>query len=395
MANNSTFHYIKQKSVAEIAMVSTFNYHDGIEAYTNELIEHLEKIQIKVKRIPISKSILKLAKELLNSNTKLVHIQHEYSLFWIRPFGVGFLVLLLFLKIARKKVIVTLHTVYPISFFEKSIPSIYLRYPKLIIYMAKLGFLIITKLISILADRLIVLTPLGKYILNYEYRINNVSFLPYGVHQLKNIDTSSAKEKLNLKDKVVLMCFGYPYPGKGFHYAIEALDILTKVYGYNNLILLLQDIRLPHDFDKCERYMQFLKRLVSLKNLQPHVRYLSYIPEELLPYYLSAVDIFIFPYEKRLSSSSALMKTLSLNKIYIVTDISAFRFLKFFRFSNVIFVRPQSPRDIARAIDEILRNYTYLINFNSNNSNMIKLLDWKNIAYLHCKIYFEPLNGIV
>jgi len=392
MANNSTFHYTKQKSMAEIAMVSTFNYRDGIEEYTNELIKHLEKIQIKIKRVPISKSILKITKEIFNSNTKLVHIQHEYSLFWIRPFGVGFLILLLFLKIARKKVIVTLHTVYPISFFEKSIPSIYLKYPKLIIYMAKLGFLIITKLISILADRLIVLTPIGKYILNYEYRINNISFVPYGVHQLKNIDNSSAKEKLNLRNKVVLMCFGYPYPGKGFHYAIEALDILTKIYGYNNLILLLQDTRLPHDFDKCERYMQFLKRLVSLKNLQPYVQYLSYIPEELLPYYLSAVDIFIFPYEERLSSSSALMKTLSLNKIYIVTDISAFRFLKFFRFPNVIFVRPQSPGDIARAVDEILRNYTYLIN---SNSNIIKLLDWKSIAYLHSKIYFESLNGIV
>jgi len=374
-----------RKSILQVAMISTFNYHDGIEDYTNELIKHLEDNGIKIKRISISRNIFKLTKNIFNTNISLIHLQHEYSYFWFRPFGLSVILLLIFLRLARKKIIITLHTVYPFSLFEKFIPSMYLKYPKFIILLAKIGFLVTTKLMSIFSNKIVVLTPMGEYFLKNEYKISNVVFIPYGLHSLPRVDPNYAKTKLNLQGKIVLMCFGYPYPNKGFQYAIDALDIITKKYKYNNIILLLQDIEPLHKCEQCKIYINFLKKLVSLKKLQTFIRFLSFIPEDQLPLYLSAVDIFIYPYEYRLASSSALMKTLSLNKIYIVSDIPTFSFLKYFGFTNIIFVKPKSSEDIALAISKILHDRTL-----SNYSNTkIHILDWNFIANLHKMIYLQ------
>jgi glycosyltransferase involved in cell wall biosynthesis len=241
-------------------------------------------------------------------------------------------------------------------------------------------FLVITRSLAKLSSTVIVLTSEGKRILKTEYGINNVVFIPYPIHKSKVYDSQYAKNKLKLSNKKVLMCFGYPYPNKGFEYAIEAVDKLVRM-GYKDVTLLLQDTRLAYDYKKCEEYVKMLKNLVRRKKLNSYVHFIPFIREDVLPLYLSAVDIFIYPYEPRVFGSSALVKTLYYRKLYVLSDIPSFEFLKGLKLKNVRFVKPRSSEEIAKAVVELFNK------IRSKNKKLPKILSWKYVGKMHVRLY--------
>jgi len=371
----------------KVLIISTFGLRDGIEAYTKELCYSLKNLKISILCRSIIFGLLYIIRNIIREKPNIVHIQHEYSLFKPRPFGLTAIPFLLLLRLLGVKVILTMHTVYPIREFENYVPSKYQKYPNFIKYIAKLTFLIVTKILSKLSHHIIVLTLKGKKILEYEYGIHNVSFIPYGIHKSNIYPDVYAKERLGFSNTTVLACFGYPYPNKGFHYAIEAVEKLIKS-GYKNIILLLQDIRLAHDYEKCEMYVNMLKRLVKEKKIENFVRFLPFIPETELPLYLSAVDIFIYPYEPRVASSSALMKTLYFGKWYVLSDIPAFEVFKYLGLHNIIFVKPRSSDDIAKAIIKIINENKIV----SINKELLDKFSWENIGKVHVYLYKKLMN---
>jgi glycosyltransferase involved in cell wall biosynthesis len=373
---------LEETRLMRIAMVFGMGMKDGIESYSEELCMTLKECGIEIVKYPITKGILHLVRRVVRDNINLVHIQHEYSYFKPRPFGITALILLALLRLLRKKIVITLHTVYPFKDFENYIPSKYRKYNPILKYLAKIMFLIITKILAKLSSYVIVLTPEGAKILKAEYGINNVIFIPYAIHKskVKVYDHRYAKDRLNLSGKKVLMCFGYPYPNKGFQYAIEAVYELVKM-GYKDIILLLQDTRLIHDYRKCEEYANMLKSLVQRRGLSLYVRFIPFIPEDDLPLYLSAVDIFIYPFEPRIASSSALMKTLYYGKPHILSDIPSFEFLKNLKLKNVRFVKPMSPNEIAKAILELLNESP------SNDKKLLDMFSWECVGKMHVRLY--------
>jgi glycosyltransferase involved in cell wall biosynthesis len=368
-----------------ISMIFGVGMKDGIESYSEELCRTLGEYGIEIKKYPITEGVLHLVRRVVRDNIDLVHIQHEYSYFKPRPFGITALILLALLRLLRKKIVVTLHTVYPFNGFENYIPSKYRKYNFILKHIAKIMFLIITKILAKLSSHVIVLTPEGKRILETEYRINNLTFIPYGMHKSKIYDYKDAKDKLKLSNKKVLMCFGYPYPNKGFQYAIEAVYELVKM-GYKDIILLLQDTRLIHDYRKCEEYANMLKNLVQRRGLFSYVRFIPFISEDVLSLYLSAVDIFIYPFEPRIASSSALMKTLYYGKPHILSDIPSFGFLKNLKLKNIRFVKPMSPNEIAKAILELLNESP------SNDKKLLDMFSWENVGKMHVRLYASLLD---
>jgi glycosyltransferase involved in cell wall biosynthesis len=238
-----------------------------------------------------------------------------------------------------------------------------------------------------LACHAIVLTPKGKNVLETQYKVHNVSYIPYGVHKSRIFDHEYAKQKLGLSNKVVLFCFGYPYPNKGFQYAIEAVGKLVEM-GYDNTILLLQDTRPAHDYRKCEEYVNMLKDLVRRKNLERYVHFIPFISEVELPLYLSATDIFIYPFEPRVASSSSLMRTIYFGKPHILSDIPAFEFIKNLRLKNIIFVKPKSLDGIAKAILEIFSRYEKYEE-DTYYREWLDSIDWGNIGKMHIKLYYD------
>lgn len=363
-------------------MVSSFGMKDGIEAYTEELCNALRRYGLNIVKCPLTKGLSYLISKVKKEEIDIIHIQHEYGLFKPKPFGMTAIVYLALLRLLGKKVVITLHTVYPIREFENYIPSRYQTYPFIAKYLAKLGFLVVTKILAKLSQHIIVLTPKGKRVLETEYGIHNVSFIPYGIHKSKVYEHEYAKARIGFSNKIVLACFGYPYPNKGFQYAIEAVNKLVEI-GYRNVVLLLQDIKLAHDYRKCEEYINMLKDLVRRKKLETYVHFLPFIPEKELPLYLSAVDIFIYPYEHRVASSSALMRTLYFGKWYILTDIPAFEIFKNLGLSNIKFVKPRSPDEIAEAILKIVSERRGL----NTNKELLDKFSWENIGKMHIELY--------
>jgi len=369
----------------KILMIFGMGMRDGIESYSEELCNALKENRLEIIKCPITKEVLYLVNRVVRENSDLVHIQHEYNYFKPRPFGVTALVLLALLRLLRKKVVVTLHTVYPIRDFESYIPSKYHKYNFVLRYLAKIMFLAITKILARFSSHIIVLTLEGKKILETEYKISNVTFIPYGIHKGKVYNHRYAKNKLKLSNKKVLMCFGYPYPNKGFQYAIEGVYKLVEM-GHKDIVLLLQDTRLVHDYRKCEEYVNMLKNLVQRRGLKPYVWFIPFIPEDILPLYLSAVDIFIYPFEPRIASSSALMKTLYYGKPHILSDIPSFKSFKHLKLKNIKFVKPKSPNEIAKAVLELLNEIP------TNDKKLLDIFTWKYVGKMHTRLYISLLG---
>jgi len=369
-------------------MISTFGMKDGIESYTEELCSALKRHHVKIRKCAIKSSIfhLYLISEAIKSKADIIHIQHEYSIFKPRPFGFTILIPLILLRMLQRKIVVTLHTVYPIREFESYIPPKYRRYNCILKWLAKIIFLTITKLIGKLSHHIIVLTPIGVKILKNDYGIFNAKFIPYGIHESKIYDAEYAKQRLGLSNKTVLFCFGYPYPNKGFQYAIEALNELVK-RNFDKIILILQDTRPAYEYQKCEEYANMLKDLVRKKDLARYVYFIPFLPEERLSLYLSATDIFIYPFEYRVAFSSSVMKTLYFRVPHIISDIPAFEILKSMNLEYVKFVKPQSPTEISKAIIEVLNNSDKFTRSVERMHASFNEFDWKNIAKTHIKLY--------
>lgn len=128
----------------------------------------------------LANSLIKQKKDITISNKMdynnydLVHIQFEHALF--HPFGLRLIPMLVRLKIRKKKIVITNH-----SILRKK--EIYTR-NKLITPIKKVLFPLDEILMGFLSDKIIVHTSYAKSILINEYKIpdEKVEVIPHGVY---------------------------------------------------------------------------------------------------------------------------------------------------------------------------------------------------------------------
>ena len=209
----------------------------------------------------------------INKDTriKLVCIEHEFGLYG----GEMGEYLLGFLSMLEKPFIVRFHTVLP--------------HPA-----AKM--LSIVQAISLLADKVIVMTKNSARIIRDEYNVSadKIAIIPHGTHASSSIDTDILKIKYNLRDKQVFTTFGLLSPNKGIEKGILAMkeisvafpDAMYVVLGQTHPNLLEQE---------GEKYRDYLQQLIEENGLQDNVRLINeYVPTKKLMEYLALTDIYLF-----------------------------------------------------------------------------------------------------
>lgn len=104
----------------------------------------------------------------------------------------------------------------------------------------------------------------------------------------KRIDKGEARRRLGLpEDRPVLLFFGIVRPYKGLRNLIEALGLLYQ-QGYSPLLVVAGEF-----WESVEEYRRRIKEL----GLEEAVRiYNYYIPNEEVPVFFSAADVFVAPY---------------------------------------------------------------------------------------------------
>ena len=159
---------------------------------------------------------------------------------------------------------------------------------------------------------------------------------------LQSEETEILREKMNLKNKFVVMYHGTLTPARGLQESIEAINLLSREYSDITLFLVgdgIAKIKLEH-------------MTINL-NLGNRVIINDPVPHKKIPLYISLADVGILPFPHilwwRVSSPIKLMEYLAMGKPVIVTDIEAHRDV--LNSNNCgIFIPSHNPEAIARGI---------------------------------------------
>ncbi|MCK4859065.1 MAG: glycosyltransferase family 4 protein [Candidatus Omnitrophica bacterium] len=230
------------------------------------------------------------------SHCKIVNIQHEFGIFG----GEDGEFICDFLDLIKKPLVTTLHTLVPSPTEKKR------------------------KIISAIAQKglIVVMTEVAKRILKKVYKVNDnrITIIPHGAPFVHLHPSSSAKNDLGLKNKVVLSTAGFINENKGVEYAISALSQIVSKYP--NIVYCILGETHPQIRKKTgEKYRQSLEKEIKRLKLESYVRFENrYLSLEELLRYLIATDVYLTPYicEEQIASG-ALTYALACGKAIVST----------------------------------------------------------------------------
>lgn len=400
----------------EIAMVSTFPpMREGIARYTLELSKALlnsKKIQMTVLGsktslprphvdVPVKtvwtrnslRYVFTISCAVIRTRAKIVHIQHEYMLYG-DPFYSGLFPLIpLLLRLLKRKVIITMHSVIPKSALKSDFLE---RYGggKSFSLFKKISTFGVTRLIGSFANAIIVHNKLAKRELTNSYGLGQrkIHVVPHG-NDFRNVklDPNSAKTKLGLKGHVILY-FGFVKPGKGVEYAIRSLPPIIEKYPDTKLVIAGEH----HPFltPNGVEFIETLKKIADELSLEDHIVFTGrFLSEEELPQYLSAADVFVLPYTERdIIGASGVVSTISTyGRPIIVTRVP--RFCEIKNGETALVVRPADAADLTRAIDLLFSNPALGKRISRALKSSAMKNNWNNVSRAMLSVYQEVLRN--
>jgi len=215
---------------------------------------------------------LRAAKYINLSGADICILQHEFGIYGGQN-GVYILPLLHRLDIPM---IVTLHTILKTpSYNEKAVLQEIGKMAQKIVVMSQ-------KAIEFLVDI-------------YDVPREKIAIIEHGVPDIK-FSHSKSKEEFKLRDKKVLLTFGFIGRNKGIETVINALpDVIQR---HPDVVYIILGKTHPNVLRHSgEEYRIFLMRLVKNLQLEKQVLFLNqFIDVQDLFKYLSATDIYITPY---------------------------------------------------------------------------------------------------
>ena len=314
----------------------------------------------------------------------IVHLQHEYSIYGFAGCW-GFLLFcyLLLLRLTGGKLVVTLHTIY--DWDQAGQIFAHRTTSHLLIQALRLYGKLYHRLILLAASRVIFLSEGSRAaftrIAPWATAIK-LTVIPIGVydHPIRARDAAKLEARYGIQpDDYVFTLFGFAFPNKGYHLAIEALKELQS--GHSGLKRAHPDtapvfplaspeggegrdeeapmftdpipspqpsarlggVRESGAVSGCTRlkllivsgepgeggaqYLASLKEMTRRLGLEPAVIFTGFIPfdDPLLDEALLRTQCFLYPYLKESATSGSLATTLAARKIYLTSDLEMFR----------------------------------------------------------------------
>jgi glycosyltransferase involved in cell wall biosynthesis len=215
---------------------------------------------------------LKAVKYINLSGADICILQHEFGIFGGQS-GIYILPLLHRLEIP---LVVTLHTILKApSYNEKAI----------------------LKGICKMAHKVVVMSnkAIEFLITIYDVPKEKIALIEHGVPDI-HFNSEKSKKEFKLKNKKVLLTFGFVGRNKGIETVIKALPEVIKKHP--EVIYIVLGKTHPNVLRHSgEEYRTFLLRLIKNLQLENHVTFLNeFIDERVLFKYLYACDIYITPY---------------------------------------------------------------------------------------------------
>jgi len=347
--------------------------------------EEIDDIQ-QVKRVWSSNLYpFQIFRETLRDRPDLVHIQHEFNMFG--PFYTTLFVplLLLLLKFAHTKTVVTLHAVVPLRLinkqFIKDLGALKVGIPSIFVKMA---FVLIYRLIIILASAVIVHDYCFRRDLISSYRADEkkVFVIPLGVDsKCADIDKSVIdKWSKRLMGKKVILYFGYITPRKGLEYLLDAYAQIVK--HYQNYILVIAGGMLPYHKTYAHKIVEQINRLGLSKN----VIITGFVTDEEIHALYEIADFIVLPYTYSVASSLALSFAIQHKKPVIATNIGAFR-EEIEDDRDGLLCSPRNSEAIKEALTKMIETPSLREEFSRNLNKKISERSWCNIGKRTYELY--------
>jgi len=355
--------------------------------YNGESIEIKNKVRIfRIwKENRLSNAFL-IFRKILEIRPDVVHIVYSY-LFYGSPFYSSVFTTFIFflLKFMRIPLVVTIHQIFALSDINKNFQQTFSAHMPL--FLIKIGFYILNKIISWCSDIIIMLHKRHKEILLKDYKIKNTFYIPIGLREIRPFSQDEAKEILGLKNKFILLFFGFIAPFKGIEFVIEAIRFLRE--RIDNIFFIIAGSILPslkNDFNTIN-YTKLLKKSIQVVDMQRYVMLKDYyISEEEAALLFSSADIVVLPYQQQ-SGPSEIFKKASLYKIPVVASDIDYLKEDVIDGTTGILVSPKDPHKLSSAIVNLYKDKSLYNLIKKNIGRVSKEYDIKRTAQLHLQLY--------
>lgn len=298
----------------------------GVSDYVNHLYSGDGSLgdDIKVRRVAVGFwNCLKAP----FSGAHIVHLQHEYSLFGFAGWrGLVLLLYFLGLRLTGAKLVLTVHTIYNWNRTEELFA--HRTKSRLLLRLLSAYGHAYHRVILAAASLLVFLSEGSRQAFARVTPAAEAAptlIIPIGVYDLPPPPESSTTDSGRLPvgpGHYVVTLFGFAYPNKGYHLAIEACRLLREELPHLRLLVVSGE---PAEGGR--QYLQELRERVAQSQLADRVVFTGYIPAEdpLYAAVLARTDCFVYPYLRESATSGSLATTLSARKVYITSDLDMFR----------------------------------------------------------------------
>lgn len=313
---------------------------------------------------------IKAAKELNDSDTDLLVIEHEFGIFG-GEHGKYILDLINNLEIP---VVTTFHTILP----EPN--------PKQQSIINALGKKSV-KVITMARNT----KPLLQSI--YGIDLNKIEVIHHGVPKKQYQSRETLKQKYGYENRQIISTFGLIGPSKGIEHGIEAISKVTKDHKHALYLILGQ----THPALKEEgiAYRNKLEELVEKLDLSQNVEFINkYLSKDEIIEYLQLSDIYMTPYlGKDQAVSGTMAYAVGYGKAIISTPyLYAKEMLSEGRGLLAEFSNPDS---LADSINYIIKNPDKKAKMEKDTISLGRTMYWDKVANCYIKIFLNIIKAIL
>jgi glycosyltransferase involved in cell wall biosynthesis len=209
-----------------------------------------------------------------------------------------------------------------------------------------------------------------------------ITVIPHGICADGDVsyERSAARTRLGIKEKYVLLFFGYVRPYKGLGDLIAAFKMVAEKFDAALVIA-------GEFFTGVEPYRDQLKRQGLL---QRTYLFSQYIDAERVPIFFSAADLLVQPYI-RFSGQSGVTQTAYLHSVPVLaTAVGGLPELVIDGKTGII-VEPKQPEALASAIGALLADDEKRRQYGLNGKRLLEgSLTWDRVTEKRLEVYARP-----
>ena len=255
---------------------------------------------------------------------EVMHFQHEINMFGGPMSALIFPLLLLWLRLSRIKLIVTVHAVVAPQEMTRDFIDSFTNGSKIITPgLLKLVFQYLYHTIGLFSHQIIVHTLLMKKILIEVYGVNEekLQVIPHGVPVIKTEKVKNKKilEDLDIKGKYFLY-FGYIARRKGLENVINGwAKFLKKNQQQQYQLILAGGVISGQEFAKAE-----IEKLINDLGINNQVKLVGFVTQKQIAKLFIAAYAVVIPAKISISASGPLAQAFAFNKCVLVSKIGNF-----------------------------------------------------------------------